>query len=202
VPWESTPQRRLRRLVAAAWRASMPQLTAQPHVMPALLASIKILRAKATARCAWRDRGPTRVLLLVRACVLHVRLVHTPMRRPWHRALHVARARSPTAAPVLGRRCAPNASRGSTQRYRAPQRVFYARPARMAQQKAPIRRKIAYCARPANTKKMAGGASARAAPQGASATQVTMRQRRASGAALGSTAAPSRRSARNVVRAC
>ena len=82
----------------------MLRATAQPHVMPALLASIRIRRAKATARCAWRDRGPTGALMSVQARVLHARPVHTPVHRPWWYALHVVRARSRIRSLVLARR--------------------------------------------------------------------------------------------------
>ncbi len=114
VRWADTPQHR-RWLVKDVRWASMLRLAVRQHVMLALLASIKILRAKATARCAWRDRGPTRVLLLVRACVLHVRPAHTPRHRTSSPALHVVWARSPTQAPALSRRYAPYVAWGRTQ---------------------------------------------------------------------------------------
>ena len=116
VRWADTPQHR-QWLVWIAMSASMWRLAVRQYVTPALLASIKILRAKATARCAWRDRGPTRALLLVRAHVPRVRPARTPVRRMWHYALYAVRARSPTAAPALARRYVRNVSRGSTQRH-------------------------------------------------------------------------------------
>ena len=140
--WADTPQHR-QWLVWIAMSASMPQPTAHLHVMPALLASIKILRAKATARCAWRARGPTWALLQAQARVLHARPVHTRMHRAWHHALHVVRARSPTVAPALARRCVRNVSRGSTQRHRVWRHAQSVRQGSTSAHRARVRRSTA-----------------------------------------------------------
>ena len=144
VRWADTPQHR-RWLVWIVMSASTRRLAVRQHVMPALLASIKILRAKATARCAWRARGPTWALLSVRARVLHARLVRTRMHRTWRHALHVVRDRSPTAAPALARRCAPNALRGSTQRHRVWRLARSVRQGSTSARWARVRRATAQC---------------------------------------------------------
>ena len=93
----------------------MLRATAPPHVMPALLASTKIRRAKATARCAWQDRGPTRARVQVRARALHAQQAATRRNRPLGRALHAAQARSLTKAPVVAPRYVLHVQWGSTQ---------------------------------------------------------------------------------------